>query len=216
MMSDFSVGFFTTNENKDKVYPYLIKNDLFIQFNEAWVGKLSIMDWDLQPQPQNLALSKEVPLLYVMHAEDHGFSLKILHEEAVKFSFDISYEVGEELYTEIGIGLYGNDWWQDESKRDERHKQIKEEWVKQLEQQGILDEFFSNINLDSLKVFHLFGISTEKIVEMNNILSVKNFADDSHGMVYALLDCLGLTFFSFVSYDYMSRGDDDRFTILNS
>jgi len=215
-MSDFSIGFFTTNENKEKVYPYLKENELFIQYNEAWLGKLSAMDWEEQPRLENLALSKEVPLLYVMHAEDHGFSIKILHEEELKFYFDVSYEAGEELHTEIGVELYGNNWWQDESKRKERHKQIREEWAKQLEQEGMLDNSFSHINLESLKAFHLFGMSEEKLLKINEILTIKNWARDSHGMVYDLLDCLGLKQFSFVAYDYFSRGDDDRFSLLNS
>jgi len=215
-MSDFSTGFFSTNENKEKIYPYLIENELLIQYNDAWVGKLSATDWEEQPQPQNLALSNEVPLLYVMHAEDHGFSMEILHEEKVKFHFDVSYEVGVKLYTEIGIELYGSNWWLDVNKRGERHKQIREAWVKQLEQQNVLDDFFSHINLESLSAFHLFGISEESILEINEILTIKNCAQDSHEMVHALLDCIGLKQFSFVGYDYVTGGNDDRFTILNS
>jgi len=214
-MSDFSIGFFTTSENKEKVYPYLIENELFIQYNEAWVGKLSPMDWEDQPRPENLALSKEVPLLYVMHAEDHGFSMKILYKEEEKFHFNVSYEVGVELYTEIGIELFGSNWWQDVNKRDERDKQIREAWVKQLEQKGVLDNFFSHINLESLKTFQLFGVSEENISKLNEILTVKNCAQDSHGMVYNLLYYLGFEQFSFVAYDYVSSGEDDRFTILN-
>jgi len=213
-MSDFSVGYFTRDENKEKVYPYLTEGELLIQYNDEWVGKLSALDWE-KPQPQTLALSKEMPLLYVMHAEDHGFSMKILHEEEIKFHFDVSYEVGIELYTETGIDLYGNNWWEDTNKREERHQHIRAEWAEQLEQRGLLDHFFSNINAESLKAFQVFGISESCLLELSEILTIKNCATDGHQMIYALLDCLGLTQFSFVSYNYVSDGADDRFKVLN-
>ena len=214
-MSDFSAGFFTKNESKEKIYPYLMEGEFLIQYNEEWVGKLSPEDWGPGYQPQTLALSKQVPLLHVMHAEDHGFYLRILHEEEVKFQFEISYEVGADLYTKVGNELYGKSWWQDADNRDERYERVREEWAIQLEQQGILDDFFSNINLESLKAFRLFGISEETLLEIKEILTIKNCAKDSHAMVYSLLDSIGLKQFSFVSYKYVSYGDDDRFAILN-
>jgi len=219
MMSDFSIGFFTINKHKEKIYPHLTEDDLLIQYNEKWVGKLSAMDWKKQPQLQNLALSKEMPLLYVVNAEDHDFIMNILYEEEIKFHFHISYEVGMDLYTEIGAKMYGNYWWLDEdldeSTRDERDKQIRKEWAKQMEQQGLLDRYFSNASLESLKAFKLFDISEENILKLNEILTIKNCAKGSHSMVYDLLDCLGLEGFAFVSFDYASDGNDDRFTILN-
>lgn len=214
-MSDFSAGFFTINENKEKIYPYLIEGEYLIQYNEDWVGKLSPGDWETSYQPQTLALSKQVPLLHVMHAEDHGFYLRILHEEEVKFQFEISYEVGADLYTKVGNELYGKNWWRDADNKDERYERVREEWAKQLEQQGILDDFFSHINLESLKAFRLFGISEDMLMEINEILTIKNCAKDSHEMVYSLLDCVGLKQFDFVAHNYVSYGDDDRFTILN-
>ena len=216
-MSDFSAGFFTLSENKEKVYPFLTDDEIFIQYNESWVGKLSEMDMGTDYLPQTLALSKEVPLLHIIHAEDHGFVIRILHEGDVKFHFDASYEVGADLYTEIGNELYGCEWWADAdiSKIDERHQKIKVEWAKQLEEQGLLNAFFANINEDSLKAFQIFGITDEALQNINQILTVKNFSQDSHKMVYDLLDCLGLVGFSFVSHQYASYGDDDRFTVLN-
>ena len=70
--------------------------------------------------------------------------------------------------------------------------------------------------LVSLKAFQVFGISEACLVEISKILTIKNCATDSHEMVYALLDCLGLKQFSFVSYEYVSDGEEDRFEILNS
>jgi len=101
-MSDFSAGFFFLSKNKDKIYPYMNQGEVLIQYNETWVGKLSSSDLSTNYQPQDITLSNEVPMLHIIHAEDHGFFLRILHECAVVFEFDISYEVGTELYTEIG------------------------------------------------------------------------------------------------------------------
>ena len=214
-MSDFSSGFFMLSENKEKVPPYLARNEWFIQLNEKWIGKLSPMDTSTEYQPQTLALSKEVPLLHLIHAEEHGFLIRILHERDVKFHFDISYDIGVELYTEIGNELYGDHWWRDVKTRDERNQRTREEWSKRLENQGMLDAFFSNLNLEKLETFQLFGVNKENLLKASKILTIKNCAKDSLGMVYDLLDCLGLKEFYFVAHHYVSKLGSAKFTVLN-
>ena len=222
-MSDFSIGFFTRDAYKGNVYPHLTENDLFIQYNEAWVGKLSAQDWERQPQPPNLALSKDVPLLYVMHAEDHGFSMKVLHEEEIKLDFDISYGIYDKVFNEVAHELYGEDCWEvmmssvgtDDNKMDEANeiteKRLKDENILEKEMTRAL----ANINDERLKIFEIFGFNREIIQNLKQILTIQNGVENSRKMVDNLLDCIGLTQLEFVSYEYISRGDDDRFEILN-
>jgi len=222
MMSDFSVGYFTRNENKEKVYPYLTEDELFIQYNDEWIGKLSALDWE-KPQPQTVALSKEMPLLYVMNAEDHGFSMKILHDEEVKFDLDISYDIRERIFDEVAHELYGEDCWEimmsSIGTSDNKMEMANQVTEKRIKDENILETAmkitFANINDDSLKIFEIFGFDEEIIQNLKQILTIKNGIENSHQMIYNLLDCLGLKQFSFVSYEYVSGGEDDRFEILN-
>lgn len=222
-MSDFSVGFFTRDAYKEKVYPHLTEYDLLIQYNESWIGKLSDADWQQQPQLQNLTLSKEVPLMYVMNAEDHGFSMKIFHEEEVKFTLDISYDIYDKVFNEVAHELYGEDCWEvmmssigtDDNKMDAANERTE----KRLKDENILEtettKALANINNESLKIFGIFGFEGEVLQNLKQILTVENGVEDSRKMVGDLLDCLGLAPLEFVSYDYLSRGGDDRFEVLN-
>lgn len=221
-MSDFSAGFFTVNENKEKIYPYLTKNEFLIQYNEAWVGKLSPadMETDYQHQPQTIELSKEVPLLHVVNAEDHGFYMRILHEGEIGFSFEVSYDIRENVFEEVSYELYGDDRWDIMLTDGDKMKEANEATEKRIQDENIIETtvatYFANINDDNLKIFEIFGFDEETIRNIKNILTVENCIDNSHKMVDNLLDCLGLKQFSFVSYKYVSYGDDDRFTILNA
>ena len=216
VMSDFSAGIFTLNENKDKVYPFLIESELFIQYNDKWVGKLSPTDMntDMEIHPQTVALSKEVPLLHVINAEDHGFYIRILHEGDIKFHFDIPYSAEADLAYEIGTELFGEEWFLDASKAQERIQQASEEAAKRLKERGIPDIYFKNIDEESLKAFQIFGFNDDIVQKVRQVLTIENFNQDSHKMVYDLLDSLGLTQFSFVAHSYASHKDDDRFVVL--
>jgi len=62
---------------------------IFIQYNEKWIGKLSPDDMNDDYQPQTIGLSNEIPLLHIIHAEDHGLYIRVLHEGVIKFAFDL-------------------------------------------------------------------------------------------------------------------------------
>jgi len=214
-MSDFSAGLFALSENKGEVYPFLVEGELLIQYNEQWVGKLSAMDTDHDFQPQTIALSKEVPLLYIMNAEDYGFLMQILHDGVIKFNLNIPYNAEADLAHEIGNELFGEEWFLDEGNVQEYYRQANEEAAKRLEAQGVPGSYFAGINSESLEVFQLFGFNEEILQKIRKILTAENFTQGSHEMVSTLLDNLGLTDFSFVAHNYVSYGDD-RFTILNA
>jgi len=211
-MSDFSAAVFALNKDKDKVFPFLTKGDYFIQYNEMWVGKLSSDDMEEDINPQIFALSKEIPLLRIVHAEDHGFWMHVLFEGEIKFQFEVSYEVGAELYGQIAYELYGDiEWYFDEEKR-------KIVGGKVAEHPDLINAnkvFFGGINEESLTVLDIFGFDSETIKIISDILTVENFEKDPHEMVSNLLDSLGLTYFSFVAHNYFSHGDDDRYVLLN-
>ena len=223
-MSDFSAGIFTVNKNKEKVYPYLTKDEVFIEYNEAWVGKLSSMDMDTDYEPQTLALSKEVPLLHIINAEDHGFLMRILHEGVVKFHFETSYDIQERLFNEVAHELYGDDCWDimlsSIGTSDDKMKRANEVTEKRFKDENILETtietVFADVNKGGLKTFEIFGFDEEIMQNIKHTLTIENYTENIPQMVYNLLDCLGLKQFSFVSHRYVSHGDDDRFTILNS
>jgi len=213
-MSDFSAGVFALSKNKDKVYPFLTKKDLFIQYNDQWVGKLSDTDYEERFQPQTIALSKEVPLLYIMNAEDHGFSMKILHDGNTTFQFELPYYAEAELAHELGYELFGEEWLFEPDKLEQRSKQANEEAAKILKEQGAPAIYFASINEENLKAFHVFDFSHDTLQEICEILTVENFVQGSHKMVFALLNCIGLTDFSFVAHSYVFTEDEDRFKVL--
>ena len=223
-MSDFSAGIFTVNKNREKVYPYLTKDEVFIQYNEAWIGKLSSMDMETDYQPQTLALSKEVPLLHIIDAEDHGFLMRILHEGEIKFHFETSYYIQEQLFSEVAHELYGDDCWDimvsSIGSNDDKMKKANEITKKRFKDENILEKtiatVFDDVNKGGLKIFEVFGFNEEIMQNIKHTLTIENYTENIPQMVYNLLDCLGLKQFSFVSYSYVSRGDDDRFTILYS
>lgn len=222
-MSDFSAGIFALSNDVDKIYPFLIKDEVLIQYNDMWVGKLAPTDMKDKYPPQTLALSKEIPLLHIMHAEDHGFFVQVLHEGVVKFNFDIPYNIGhDQFFYEIGEELFGDEWedwldghacFSDESKA-ENIKLINEKVAQKLKKERIPESFFDNINKESLQAFKLFGCSEEILENIQHILSPEYFEQHFIDMVYSFLNALGLTKFSYVSYDYMNN--PHPYTILNT
>ena len=212
-MSDFSAGIFILYKDKDKVFPFLTEGEFFIQYNAQWAGKLSPLDTGYDLPPQTMALSKETPLLHIIHAEDHGFSMRIIHNAAVTFTFEMPYMAQAELAHEIGNELFGEAWFLDTDKAPERYRQADVEAAKRLKEQGIPGIYFTPNHEESLRAFQVFGIGDETIQNLRSLLNVENFKKDAHEMIYAALDALGLTQFSFVAHDYVS-GDDDRFVFL--
>jgi len=225
-MSDFSSGIFALSKDKDKIYPFLTKDEIFIQYNDKWVGKLAPTDMEDKIQPQTLALSKEIPLLHVMHAEDHGFFMQILHEGEVKFNFDISYDIGhDQFFYEVGEELYGDAWedWYDggtcfseESKKSELQK-INDKVAQRLKEERLPDLYFDNINKETLQIFKLFGASEETLANIQNILSVEYFNENFTGMVYSFMAELGLKKFGWISHHYLNNSEyPHQYAILNT
>jgi len=213
-VSDFSAGVFILSKHKYRVYPFLKDDEFFIQYNEHWVGKLSPTDTNEDFQVQTLALSKEAPLLHIINAEDHGFCVQILHEEKIIFKFEIPYNIEADYAHEIGTELFGEDWFLDFDKAQERYQQANEEAAKRLAEKNIPAKYFDDINDEKLQAFHVFGFDEKTLKKVQQILTVENFTQDSYEMVHAFLYSIYLTKFSFVSHSYISHGDD-RFTLLN-
>jgi len=212
-MSEFSAGIFTLSKYKDELYPFLTEEDLLIRYNEMWLGKLSPMDMSAGIQSQTIGLSKEIPLLHIINAEDHGFFIQILYDGEVKFRFDVPYDIGSDIFMEIGNELYGDEkWFLDEDKV----KTASDAMKNQPEIQNTIDGLFANISEESISAFELFGFGKETLQSIQNILTTANFKQNSQEMVYDLLDYLGLGEFSFVAHSYISDGYDDRFRILNA
>jgi len=84
----------------------------------------------------------------------------------------------------------------------------------------MFNQFFNDRNLISYLwafVWSLLFFSSSALLK-GVIFAFKIAAEmNPKTIIYSklLLDCLGLKKFSFVSYKYVSYGDDDRFTILN-
>jgi len=201
-MSDFSAGVFTLSKNKDKVYPFLTEGELFIQYNEKWVGKLSPLDMNDDFQPQTIALSKTTPLLHIINAEDHGFCIRILHNGDITFKFEVPFNAEGELAHEIGEEMFGEEWFLDFEKAEERYKKVNEEAAKRLSTQGVPDIYFANIDEENLKAFQIFGFDEKVLQKVQQVLTVESFVKDRYEMVYALLDSIGFTQFSYVAHNY--------------
>lgn len=198
-MSDFSAGYFTVSKYKDQVYPYLLAGEKFVAYNPQWVGKFSPQDMDDEPHPQTILLSRAVPLLHVIHAEDHGFNLRVYHQGKVQFAFDIPHMAGEELLFELGQEKYGDEFFLDEGVMTALQAEV--DGI--LAQQGVPHCFFEGITREGLECFKLFDLPDDTLDKMMEILTVARYTAGSHQLVYDLLDTIGLTEFDFISYDYI-------------
>ena len=214
-MSDFSAGLFTLSQYKEEVYPFLLEDELLIQYNEKWIGKLSSGDLSTDYPPKTMELIKKLPFLHIMNGEDHNFFMRVLHEGEVKCQFDLPYDIEGHLYGRIAYEIYGENCWDIIMNSLDKSEHVVKETTKYMKENKILETVFSKAcsNLD-MKIFSLFNINDEMLDKIKLILTPDNYIQDRHSMIYDFLDCLGLDGFSFVSLDYLSYGDDDRFVLL--
>jgi hypothetical protein len=119
-MSDFSAAIIIRAEHEAIALEYL-DDDFLIRLNKNWLCRLSANDeinmMDISKYSKTvLNLSEQIPLMHVVHPEDHGFEMCILHKRNMICHFGVSYEFGEldmkkspEFAERMGIGRFIED-----------------------------------------------------------------------------------------------------------
>lgn len=189
-MSDFSGAVMLRAEHKDTALEYMEDNVFLIQLNDNWICRLSEND---DSSMMNIAkyskavldLSEEIPLMHVMHPEDHCFGLCILHKSELMCRFGVSYEMDEsemeecpELSESMGFGRF-----------------VKDEF-----------EQFKLFGFDDNDCAKMYDIFTE--VDMSDWKTKSE-------SVRQLFSILGIENFSFVSHHYVSSDKERGETHFN-
>jgi hypothetical protein len=120
-MSNFSAGIMLKAEHEAVALEYMEDNVFLIRLNSNWLCRLSAND---ESSMMNIAkyskavldLSERIPLMHVVHPEDHCFGLCILHESELVCRFGVSYEFDEfdmgecpEMANPMGFGRFIED-----------------------------------------------------------------------------------------------------------
>jgi len=218
-MSEFSSGTVVKLQNKDKVLANLTEQEYLIDLQNSWLCKVSVHDMNDNYMEINRNLSNEVPLLHIIHAEDHGFYCCIYYQQKPLFTLAISYELEGNFDMQIGNELYGDDYA--ERAYIKREKEIfqkvsEEKKRRSHELEAQKKNIFTEIDKDRINQFTLFDIGEEDIQKLQKIITMETYEKDGWGrqLVNEFLDALNLNEFEWISFHYVCK-DPEHFNIIN-
>jgi len=219
-MSEFSAGTVIKLKNKEKVLANLSEKEYLINLQNSWLCKVSEYDMDEKYIEINSNLSNEVPLLQIIHAEDHGFYCRIYYHQKTLFELDIPYELEGNFDMQIGHELYGDDYVEKAYIKGEEEviKKVSEEKKKRSHELEIKKQkIFAKIEADEIYQFRLFNIGEEVVLKLQNIITRETYEKDGWGrqLVNEFLEELGLSKFKWVSFDYVHNGSE-HYEIINN
>jgi len=218
-MSEFSAGTLIKSHYKDKVLASLSKNEYLIQLQNSWLCKVSEYDMKNNYIEMNTNLSCDIPLLHIIHAEDHGFYCHILYKQKSVFMFDIPSELEPNFDMHIGDELYGDDYVERAfiKREEEVLKKVADEKNKRShELEAQRQKIFEKVTEESINQFRLFEIEEDIIQQLQKIITIETYKKDNwgHQLVKEFREALGLNSFEWISYEYVSR-DSKHYNIIN-
>jgi len=217
-MYDYTAGIFVRSKDEEMTKQFLDKGDFLIKFNDAWLGKLSTADLSMSHDEYTKStwdLSEYIPLLHIVSLEGHGFTIRILHDRKVKFTFNTPFALEEMMFLVVGFDFYGDEYMEYVMKRfttgiknakiDEK---VNKEAKKRMQKPDFSQKVFAELDRETLKEFKLFGFSEDICRKLSNILSVGNFQRKGYKpelIILEFLACLELDNLNFVEHNYVLK-----------
>ena len=185
-MSDFSAAIMLRAEHEAIALEHMEDNVFLIRLNANWLCRLSANDeisiMNIEKYSKAvLDLSDRIPLMHVIHPEDHCFALCILYKREVVCRFGVSYEF----------------------EMDEI------DWDEFPELPGAMG--FGRFVKGEFENFKLFGFDDSDCAKMFATFTEVDMSDfrNKFESVRQLFSILGINEFSFVSHYYASS-DKER------
>ena len=204
-MSDFTYANLISSSNKETAKAFLEADAYLLDFSDKWSCLLTRNDTAVNIADKKgfsetiLSLSEKIPVLYFLHAEDHGLGFLILHNRNIVSSFEIDWGHYADLSRIIAEEMYGDEgfdkWMKDFDKFEDLALERRQEYISKL---------FFEIHPEN---FSLFGFPSDDIAKINETLNPKSVSTESDitVMINALIAILGLEEFTFVSWDYVKK-----------
>ncbi|SEO63347.1 hypothetical protein [Paenibacillus sp. OV219] len=141
--------------------------------NEKWaVFFTPNPDISESPPDDIFAGSNEIPILYFFNAEDHGWGYSIVHEQQVKATFELSYEMEELFLMNMVQERYPDEDPIELLYLGENSDRLREELMEELQQDQEFNQRLSRI-FDNCQVeqFRLFDIGDESIAGLTEMMT---------------------------------------------
>ena len=115
-MSDFSAAIMFKAEHEKLALEYMEDDVFLIRLNDSWICRLSENDQNCATLNGNysnavLDLSRRIPLMHVMNAEDHCLELNILHGGESVCCFAIVDDFDDEYGCSPSMEYYEAEGW---------------------------------------------------------------------------------------------------------
>lgn len=203
-MSEITAGILYKNKDAEKVGRYLLEAPCRYKIrilNETW-SVFCLEDSFLQQEPTRKFLLGigEVPLLYFLHAEHHGWGYSIYFNKEIRCNVLIDYGLEYSLAKNIIL--------QRLPREKDIHAIARSKWTSAFEEvrqsseyRQALAESLSSACPDN---FRLFGLEDRSISEIKSILSVSWLTEGGnlHEAVNKFKDILGIREMEWISYHY--------------
>lgn len=205
-MSEFSVGVLFLNVDRYDLEDQILdlENCFIHELNEIWSILLFEDEWIESGETAAwlLDLSQITPLLYVYHAEDHGWGYRLLHEGREHAYASVNYNLEVDLAIELAAERYPG------QNPFEIFDQLSEELNRSGVYRQALSELLANKNVEA---FEIFDLNEDQVEALDRLLSVEALLDDDCLVdnVDQFKEILGIEEFNWLSYAYETRAEDD-------
>jgi hypothetical protein len=210
-MSEFTDGILFLAKHTDVVQvaaqelnqPYIVR-----KLNEKWASLFPEDSNIVKPELANWLHkhSYTVPFLYFQHAEDHGWGYNIFKNGQEVASLDINYELDFHIWLDLaeqrypGIDVIGS---LDDAIAEALRREVanSEAYIRAVQDQ------FKHKNLIQLASF---DIPKQSITDLDILITPERYLSDyGFDQVEEFKETIGITEMSWLSYRYLSRGNEE-------
>lgn len=206
-MSEFTSGILYRSKDINRVAKYLLEAPCSYKthtLNERW-NVFCLEDSFLQQASTRKFLLEitEVPLLYFLHAGDHGWGYSIYYNKEMTCHVLLDYELEYSLAKKTVKKRF--------PLKNDIHAVVKSEWTSAFEEvrqsseyHQALAEALSSASPDHLK---LFGLEDKLITEIKSILSISWLTEGKNlcNAVDKFKGLLGIREMEWISYNYLEE-----------
>jgi len=211
-MSEFTAGVLFLKPSLERVekamqgfsLPFIVR-----PLNNQW-GALFIEgdNYEYPPiQPKLVEISRDVPLLYFENPEDSGWGYAVYTNGTQAASLSVSYDLDWNMTLDLAEQRYPNeDYYVEEF--GETWQELTNEVLASSDYRDEVAQQFRNRNLPVLQIF---GIDTNAVNALEKAISVETALDPELLFTQAefFIEALNITEMSWMSYHYLTMGDDD-------